>query len=71
MAGWQHAFGDLTPTAEVALTGGDPFVVFGAPIAEDALVVAAGIGVDVSDHAQLGLPADMATTTASRRSVPC
>ena len=55
MAGWQHAFGDLTPTAEVALTGGDPFVVFGAPIAEDALVVAAGIGVDVSDHAQLGL----------------
>lgn len=44
--GWRHAFAEL-PTAENAFAGGDVFTVAGAPIAEDALVVEAGLDVDL------------------------
>ncbi|WP_321501953.1 autotransporter domain-containing protein [Breoghania sp.] len=55
MAGWRHAFGDTTPTSTNRLAGGSTFTVEGAPIAEDVAVVGAGLAVDVSDNATLGL----------------
>lgn len=44
--GWRHAFGDVSPTASLAFAAGSsPFLVEGAPIAEDAALVEAGLGV--------------------------
>ncbi len=53
MAGWRHAFGDIDPTATLALTGGPPFVVTGAPIAQDALAVELGFDYAVSNRLTL------------------
>ncbi|MGU3496664.1 autotransporter-associated beta strand repeat-containing protein [Xanthobacteraceae bacterium A53D] len=52
--GWQHAFGDTTPAATMLFQGGTtPFQVSGVPIAENALLLGAGIGYDFSDVASL------------------
>ncbi|WP_146604629.1 autotransporter outer membrane beta-barrel domain-containing protein [Rhodoplanes roseus] len=53
--GWRHAFGDTTPFATLALTGGSPFSVAGAPIAENALVTDLGIDVAITPAATLGV----------------
>ncbi|MEW6254698.1 MAG: autotransporter outer membrane beta-barrel domain-containing protein, partial [Pseudomonadota bacterium] len=54
--GWQHAFGDTTPTARMTFAGGSlPFQVSGVPIAEDALLVEAGLSYAVSDAASLAV----------------
>ncbi len=51
---WQHAFGDTTPTASMLFAGGTlPFQVSGVPIAEDALLVQAGLSYALSDAASL------------------
>ena len=50
MAGWRHAFGDIDPTAMVAFSAGPAFVVTGAPIAQDALVVELGFDYALSDR---------------------
>lgn len=42
---WQHAFGDVTPESTFFFTGSQPFTVAGAPIAEDAALVEAGIDI--------------------------
>jgi len=55
MLGWQHAFGDTTPTSSFSFEGGTPFTIAGLPIAEDALVVDVGVDVAVSANATLGL----------------
>lgn len=55
MLGWRHAFGDTTPEANLAFTGSDPFVIFGAPIAEDALALEAGLDFKLSSSAILGI----------------
>ena len=55
MAGWRHAFGDTTPLSTFAFDGGLPFVVGGLPIAEDALLVEAGIDISLSDAISLGV----------------
>ncbi len=48
--GWQHAFGDVDPAATLAFTGGaSPFVITGAPLAPDSLLLGLGIDADVSD----------------------
>lgn len=52
--GWQHAFGDITPAATLQLAGGSPFAISGTPIAEDALLLEAGLRYALSDTAQLG-----------------
>mgnify|MGYP003835513487 CR=1 FL=1 len=52
--GWRHAFGS-TPTAVQAFSGGDAFTVAGVPLARDVLVLGAGIGMNVTDHATVGL----------------
>ncbi|MFC7396714.1 autotransporter domain-containing protein [Chelatococcus sp. GCM10030263] len=54
--GWQHAFGDTTPTAALAFTGASlPFTVAGVPIAEDALVVKAGADLAIGPAVTLGV----------------
>ncbi len=50
MMGWQHGFGDLTPTTTFAFAAGSlPFTVAGAPLAQDALVLGVGIGARLGD----------------------
>jgi outer membrane autotransporter protein len=53
---WQHAFGDVTPTAALAFkTAGIPFTIAGAPIARDSALVDAGFDLDVGWQATIGL----------------
>lgn len=54
--GWRHAFGDVDPTASLAFAAGSsPFLVEGAPIAENAAIVEAGLGVRFSPVASLNV----------------
>lgn len=54
--GWQHAFGDTGPTANMLFQGGaTPFQISGAPIAEDALMLGAGLSYRLSDVASLSV----------------
>lgn len=56
MAGWRHAFGDVTPLATHAFAaGGNAFTVAGVPIARDAFALDSGFDVNVSANATLGL----------------
>ncbi len=43
--GWQHAFGDLTPSTTMRFGGSTSFQAQGLPIARDALTAEAGIGL--------------------------
>ncbi|UOK70665.1 autotransporter domain-containing protein [Ancylobacter polymorphus] len=53
--GWQHAFGDVTPNSTMQFAGGlTPFSVSGVPVAEDALLVEAGLSYALSPTAQIG-----------------
>jgi outer membrane autotransporter protein len=54
MAGWRHAFGDVDPASTFTIAGSAPFSVTGAPIAEDAAVVEAGIDFKASDNVTIG-----------------
>ncbi|MFD1490959.1 autotransporter outer membrane beta-barrel domain-containing protein, partial [Ancylobacter vacuolatus] len=52
--GWQHAFGDTDSTATMRfLTGTTPFEIQGVPIAEDTLIVGAGLAYGLSDTVTL------------------
>ncbi|MFG1395269.1 autotransporter outer membrane beta-barrel domain-containing protein, partial [Xanthobacter agilis] len=68
--GWQHAFGDTSPTASMLFSGGTlPFQVSGVPIAEDTFLLEAGLGYALSDQAALSVSysgqfADTATQNA-------
>ncbi|MFG1462964.1 autotransporter domain-containing protein [Xanthobacter sp. DSM 24535] len=54
--GWQHAFGDLVPTATMAFNAGSaPFTVSGAPLARDALLVGAGLSTWMGPNMELGI----------------
>lgn len=53
--GWRHAFGDTDPSARLALAGASDFTVVGAPIAENAALLGAGIDVAIGKDARLGL----------------
>jgi len=49
---WQHAFGDVTPSAALAFQSiGTPFTVNGVPIARDAALVSAGADLRVTRQA--------------------
>ena len=55
-AAWQHAIGDVTPTAALSFqTIGSAFTVAGVPVARDAALVNAGADLALSDHATLGI----------------
>jgi subtilase-type serine protease len=53
--GWRHAFGDVAPETSLAFAGGSSFAVRGAPIAEDAALIEAGLDVSLTETAMLGL----------------
>jgi outer membrane autotransporter protein len=54
--GWQHAFGTITPTANLAFqSAGIPFTIAGAPIARDAALVDAGLDLRVIPQMTLGV----------------
>ncbi|RUZ38254.1 autotransporter domain-containing protein, partial [Mesorhizobium sp. M7A.F.Ca.CA.001.15.1.1] len=53
--GWRHAFGDTTPTADMAFAGGDLFTIAGAPIARDTAIVGAGLDFRIADSTTLGI----------------
>ncbi|MGH6763716.1 MAG: autotransporter-associated beta strand repeat-containing protein [Phyllobacterium sp.] len=55
MLGWRHAFGDTAPLSTHAFTGSNAFTIAGVPIAEDAAAIEAGVDIDVTDSATLGL----------------
>ncbi|WP_201415031.1 autotransporter domain-containing protein [Mesorhizobium sp. J8] len=55
MLGWRHAVGDTTPLSTFALAGGAPFAIAGAPIARDAAVVEAGLALNLTPAATLGV----------------
>jgi outer membrane autotransporter protein len=54
--GWRHAFGSVTPTAELALvSSGTPFGIAGAPIARDAAAIELGLDGRIARDATLGI----------------
>ncbi|WP_454184253.1 autotransporter outer membrane beta-barrel domain-containing protein [Parvibaculum sp. MBR-TMA-1.3b-4.2] len=57
-AGWRHGFGKLTPDTTASFSGGTPFTVSGTPIARDAAVLGADLGVALSASTSLGLSYD-------------
>lgn len=66
--GWRHAFGDLTPTQTLSfLSGSSPFSVEGLPIARNALVVEAGIEMEIQERMGLSVvyDGDLATDAQS------
>ena len=55
-ATWQHAFGDVTPTAALAFQStGASFSVSGVPIATDTSVIDAGIDWRITAQVKLGI----------------
>ena len=53
--GWRHGFGDITPSSSVRFaSGGNAFAIGGVPIAEDVVVVEAGLDFALSPAATLG-----------------
>ncbi|WP_432285537.1 autotransporter-associated beta strand repeat-containing protein [Aminobacter sp. BA135] len=55
MAGWRHAFGDVTPLTSVAFSGGAAFQIAGAPVAKDVAIVEAGLDLALTPDAKLGV----------------
>lgn len=53
--GLRHAFGDVTPLSSFAFAGGDNFTIAGTPIARDAVLVEAGLDMQLAANATLGL----------------
>ncbi|MGX1097608.1 subtilase-type serine protease [Amorphus sp. MBR-141] len=57
--GWQHAFGDVEPEADLAFSqSGAGFTVIGAPIARDAAVVGAGLDFSTFRSAEVSVRYD-------------
>ncbi|HWV51691.1 autotransporter domain-containing protein [Pseudorhodoplanes sp.] len=53
--GWRHAFGDTDTAISAAFAGGSPFSVTGTPIATDAAYGEAGLDLNFSPAATLGI----------------
>ncbi|WID98664.1 autotransporter domain-containing protein [Bosea vestrisii] len=56
--GWRRAAGDVTPLSLQSFTGGSPFSIAGVPIARDALVVGAGLALNLTPSAEIALSYD-------------
>jgi outer membrane autotransporter protein len=55
-AAWRHAFGTVTPTAQLGFASGStPFVVAGTPIARDAAAIELGLEGTLARGATLGI----------------
>lgn len=53
--GWQHAFGERSPTADQAFRGGDAFSVDAVPVGEDAITLETGIDMVLSPATSVGV----------------
>ena len=53
--GWRHAFGDVTPISVASFAGGTPFSIAGLPIAKNAAIVEAGLDLNLTPQATLGI----------------
>ncbi|MCX5493388.1 autotransporter domain-containing protein [Kaistia dalseonensis] len=54
--GWQHAFGDVNPSASLAFaSGGLPFAVSGVPIAQNTAVIGAGVDYGFNQTVSAGI----------------
>lgn len=53
--GWQHAAGDVDTSATLQIAGSSPFMVSGAPLAQDALLLDASLTYAVADAVSAGL----------------
>ena len=53
--GWRHAVGDTNPFSTHAFSGGDAFTLTGAPIAENAAIIRAGLDFDIAENTRLGV----------------
>jgi outer membrane autotransporter protein len=54
MAGWRHAFGDVTPVSNLAIEGVG-FAATGVPIAEDAFVAEFGVDAHINANTTVGV----------------
>lgn len=54
-AGWQRAWGVLSPTTTLAFAAGPAFTVAAAPIARDAAVIELGLGASLGPSSRLSL----------------
>lgn len=56
-AAWQYAFGDLSPSAQLALTAtpGANFTVGGVPLAQNTALVEAGLDLHLNAQARIGV----------------
>jgi len=54
MLGWRHAYGDVTPSSKLAFNTGASFDSVGAPIAENALTMEAGLDFNLAKNATIG-----------------
>nr|WP_180882938.1 autotransporter domain-containing protein [Mesorhizobium loti] len=52
---WRHAFGDRMPGVDVAFTNGSFFAVEGTPIARNAALIEAGLDMNLTEQATLGI----------------
>lgn len=55
MLGWRHAYGDITPKSKLSFAGGSIFTVSGVPIAENAVVLGAGVDLHLTKRATFGV----------------
>jgi outer membrane autotransporter protein len=53
--GWRHAFGELTPLSSFAFADSSSFITAGVPIAGNAVVITAGLDVNIMKTATLGV----------------
>lgn len=53
--GWRHAFGDVSPQTDLVFAGGSSFGIEGVPIARSAALLEAGVDVELTDNATLGI----------------
>lgn len=53
--GWRHAYGDVSPTSQVAFAGMGTFDVVGLPIARDAAVIETGFDIHFGRATTFGL----------------
>ncbi|MEP9376046.1 autotransporter domain-containing protein [Aquabacter sp. CN5-332] len=56
-AAWQYAFGDLSPSAQLALTAtpGSNFTVGGVPLAQNTALLEAGVDLHLNAQARIGV----------------
>ncbi|TXR48678.1 autotransporter outer membrane beta-barrel domain-containing protein [Phyllobacterium endophyticum] len=55
MAGWRHAFGDVTPSSQLAFAGMDDFGISGLPISRNAALLEFGLDMALAPATTFGL----------------